>query len=180
MTGRLIAVVGPSGVGKDSVLEALVTRDPHLVLARRIITRAADAGGEAFESVNAAEFERLRAGGAFALNWEAHGLRYAIPAEVDQHLAKEHDVLANLSRSVLSKAWTRFARLTVIALTAEPAVLSQRLAARGRESAEQIVCRLEREAPALPDGINVYRIDNSSSLDTTVLAVMACLYPVRA
>ena len=28
MTGRFIAIVGPSGVGKDSVMEALAEADP--------------------------------------------------------------------------------------------------------------------------------------------------------
>ena len=48
MTGRFIAVVGPSGVGKDSVMQGMAARDPRIVLARRVITRPSDAGGEDF------------------------------------------------------------------------------------------------------------------------------------
>ncbi|MGB0905008.1 MAG: phosphonate metabolism protein/1,5-bisphosphokinase (PRPP-forming) PhnN, partial [Mangrovicoccus sp.] len=39
MTGRFIAVVGPSGVGKDSVMAGLMERRPDLLLAKRVITR---------------------------------------------------------------------------------------------------------------------------------------------
>ncbi|MEM9552294.1 MAG: phosphonate metabolism protein/1,5-bisphosphokinase (PRPP-forming) PhnN, partial [Pseudomonadota bacterium] len=34
----VIAVVGPSGVGKDSVLQAMCATDPRLRLVRRTIT----------------------------------------------------------------------------------------------------------------------------------------------
>ena len=43
--GPVIAVVGPSGVGKDSLMEALRQADPSIKLMRRVITRAPEAGG---------------------------------------------------------------------------------------------------------------------------------------
>ena len=48
MNGRLIYVMGPSGAGKDSLLDALRQRLCGLPVAfpRRYITRAASAGGE--------------------------------------------------------------------------------------------------------------------------------------
>ena len=58
MRGRFIAVIGPSGVGKDSVMEAMVAGNPKIVLARRVITRPSEAGGEAFDGVSEAEFHR--------------------------------------------------------------------------------------------------------------------------
>ncbi|MEO0912102.1 MAG: hypothetical protein AAFY59_03810 [Pseudomonadota bacterium] len=39
MTGRFIAVVGPSGVGKDSVMAGMAARTGQLKLVRRVITR---------------------------------------------------------------------------------------------------------------------------------------------
>ena len=49
--GRLIAVVGPSGVGKDSVMAGLVLRRAKLQLVRRMITRPANVGDEAFDAM---------------------------------------------------------------------------------------------------------------------------------
>ena len=101
MTGRFIAIVGASGVGKDSVMAALAARDPRLRLVRRVITRPSDAGGEDFDGVTADAFHARAAQGDFALHWPAHGLHYAIPATVLDDLAAGRDMLANLSRAAL-------------------------------------------------------------------------------
>ncbi len=177
MSGRFIAVVGPSGVGKDSVMTALTADDLRLVLARRVITRPEDAGGEDFCGVSEEEFTTRETAGGFALGWRAHGLCYAIPAEVDAHLLAGRDVLANLSRSVLAPAQERFQRLEVIVLTADRAALAARLAARGREAAEEVVDRLNRTVPALPFGLRIHEVDNSGPLKETVEVVKACLFP---
>lgn len=179
MTGRFIAIVGPSGVGKDSVMQALTTYDPRFQLVRRVITRPSDAGSEHFDSVDEATFFARKAAGEFALSWPAHGLHYAIPKHVDAQVQGGHDVLANLSRGVLAQAQARFERFAVIHLMASRDVLAQRLAARDRETAAQIAKRLDRTV-ILPKGIIAHDIDNSGSLAQTVQSVMACLYPQRA
>lgn len=180
MTGRFIAVVGPSGVGKDSVMAALALHDPRFALARRVITRPSGAGGEDFDGVSEAEFQARDAAGDFVLSWPAHGLHYAIPNEVADMIAQGRDVLANLSRAVLSHADEQFEHFEVINLRAERAVLAQRLARRGRETEAQIAARLDRVAVTLPPQIQVHDIDNSDTVAQTVQAVMARLYPVRA
>jgi ribose 1,5-bisphosphokinase len=179
VTGRLVAIVGPSGVGKDSVMAALAAADPRLVLARRVITRAAEAGGEIFESVTGADFSRRVAAGDFALHWSAHGLRYGLPATVDATLDAGCDVLANLSRSILSQAGQRFARCEVIRLVAAPEVLEARLLARGRESATAVARRLDRADPGVPPGMKVHDIDNGGQLSATVRAALSALYPAN-
>ena len=82
--GRLVAVVGPSGVGKDSVMAALVEADPAWMLARRVITRPSEAGGEDFEGVSEEAFRARDAAGEFLLSWEAHGLHYGVPRAIEQ------------------------------------------------------------------------------------------------
>lgn len=180
ISGRFIAVVGPSGVGKDSVMQAMAAGNPRMILARRVITRPSDAGGEDFDGVTLADFQRRKDAGEFALSWEAHGLHYAIPAAVIEHLHSGRDVLANLSRAVLVRATDRFERFDVIHLTAERDVLAARLAARGRETATQIAARLDRAAAPLPDDIVAFQLDNSGSLEQTVQAALGHLYPVKA
>lgn len=177
MTGRLIAVVGPSGVGKDTVMRALADTSPRLGRVRRVITRPQEPAGEDHLSVSEPEFRRLAAQGAFLLHWQAHGLSYGIPAELATHLAQGRDMLVNLSRSVLSKAAQTIPRLEVIALDADRAVLAARLAARGRETADQIADRLSRVAEPLPLGLTIHHVDNSGALSGTVAEIRARLYP---
>lgn len=180
MSGRFIAVVGPSGVGKDSVMQAMAAQDPRITLARRVITRPSDAGGEDFEGVAPDEFQRRRDAGEFALSWDAHGLSYAIPVTATVDLNEGRDVLANLSRAALIHAKNRFERFEVIYLTADRDVLAERLSARGRETASQIAGRLDRATVQLPDGIEALHLDNSGPLKTTVQAGLDHLYPVNA
>ena len=179
MSGRFIAMVGPSGVGKDSVMEAMVAGNPKIVLARRVITRPSEAGGEAFDGVSEEEFQRRADAGDFALHWPAHGLHYGILQSVDKDLVEGKDVLANLSRVVLLEAKARFARFEVINLTAASDVLAARLVARGRETSAQIAGRLDRASAAFPDGIEALHLDNSGRLDQTVAAALDRLYPVK-
>jgi len=173
---RLFAIVGPSGVGKDSLMQAAAARAPELHLVRRVITRPADAGGEDFDGVSEAEFERRRARGDFILSWPAHGLFYGVPKD----LPEDRPALVNLSRAMLPEAARLFPGLKVIHVTARPEVLAARLSARGRESAAEIAKRLERAGFPLPDGLETIEIDNSGALEDAVTALLAAIQPVRA
>ncbi|MDE1570770.1 phosphonate metabolism protein/1,5-bisphosphokinase (PRPP-forming) PhnN [Aquabacter sp. P-9] len=146
--GALILVVGPSGAGKDTLIDiaraALAERsDVHV--ARRLVTRPAGAG-EAHGTLTLEDFARLQP--RFALCWQAHGLSYALGEDVADWISAGHTVIANGSRATLPVARARFERLCVVHVTAPVDVRAQRLAARGRESAQDIAERLTR-APAL-------------------------------
>ncbi|WP_341368606.1 phosphonate metabolism protein/1,5-bisphosphokinase (PRPP-forming) PhnN [Yoonia sp. BS5-3] len=180
MTGRFIAVVGPSGVGKDSVMRAMAAAEPRIVLARRVITRPSDAGGEDFDGVDDARFTNMVAEGAFALHWPAHGLRYGIPVTLDAELDAGRDVVANLSRRSLATAKARYENFMVISLTASRQVLAERLAARGRENADEVARRLAQADFDVPPEFTPLTIANDGPLQTTVTAALAALYPVSA
>lgn len=84
MNGTFVAVVGPSGSGKDSILEcacaALDTRD-DIVFARRRITRPAGAG-EDHSPVSEAEFGAAQSRGEFALFTNVRVVRVTVSEEV--------------------------------------------------------------------------------------------------
>ena len=130
--GTMIAVVGPSGAGKDSLMAHAARAyagDDRVVFARRVITRPADAGGEDHEGVDAATFDRLERDGAFCISWRAHGLAYGIPAETLRDLAAGRVVVVNGSRSALPHFSAAVPGLKVALVTARPAARSSRTAA---------------------------------------------------
>ncbi|MFO1190068.1 MAG: phosphonate metabolism protein/1,5-bisphosphokinase (PRPP-forming) PhnN [Alphaproteobacteria bacterium] len=183
MVGVLVLVVGPSGAGKDTLLagaKAALGADRTIVFARRVITRPAEAGGESHEPATAAEFARRKSAGAFMLAWDAHGLSYGIPAALAADLALGRTVIANVSRTVIEDAQDRVMRVRVIEVTAPPDVLAQRLAARGRESADSIAERLARAATALPSGVAVETVINDASESEGIARFLAALDRARA
>lgn len=179
--GPVIAVVGPSGVGKDSLMSALAVSGPQLRLMRRVITRAPDAGGENYQAVSEAEFSALAGNSVFSLHWRAHGLHYGISRDIESLREGAGGVLVNLSRAVLLEAQKKFGDFIVLSVTARPEVLADRLASRGREDRDEVQRRLARAVSPLPTGLNrVHQIDNSGSLSAAVNAALAALQPERA
>lgn len=168
-------MVGPSGVGKDTLIEASLPNLPDNVrVARRTITRSRDAGGEAHEALDEHAFGAEEADGAFAVVWRAHGLSYAIR---HRELTPLHDginVIVNASRRVLPE-FCRLARTTVVlSVTARPDVLAARLSARGRESAVAVASRLAREAPTV-SLLPIFTIDNNGAIADGAAAFTAAV-----
>lgn len=174
----LFLVVGPSGVGKDTLLSgarAALAGDPGFLFARRVITRPAEAGGEEHEPASPEAFERAEASGAFMLSWRAHGLAYGIPTGLSAERARGVAVVANVSRAVIGDARARLAPVRVIAIEAGPALLAARLAARGREDATDIARRLERAAAPLRESPDMTRLVNDGTVEAGVAALVRLL-----
>ncbi|HLD64874.1 MAG TPA: phosphonate metabolism protein/1,5-bisphosphokinase (PRPP-forming) PhnN [Pseudomonas sp.] len=184
MSGTLIYLIGPSGSGKDSLLQAAA---PALTargcrIARRVITRSAEAMGEDALAVTLEQFDALQAQGAFALSWRANGLAYGLPKQIDAWLADGDDVLVNGSRAHLGAAQEKYPGLLVVLLRVEDAVLRQRLLARGREGVEDIEARLGRNAQFQAElaawarsSLKLHVLDNSGPLAHTVTQLLGVL-----
>ena len=167
MNTRLIYVMGPSGAGKDSVLDWLRAHLPaHMPVhwAQRTITRPASAGGEAHEAIDTPHFLDLQSQGQLALAWQANGLHYGVRHTELAPLQQGHWVLVNGSRGHLPQALQSHPGLQVVHITADPATLVQRLTQRQRETPEQIQQRVARaSAFVVPQG--AIEILNNRSLD---------------
>ena len=176
--GCMVAVVGPSGAGKDTLLAhagRFFEDREDVIFVRRIITRDPAAGGEVHDGVSESEFEMLKQAGRFAVCWDAHGLRYGIPVETRDAVDKGRLVVANGSRSALSLFKAAFPTLVVINVTARPEVLASRLEARGRETRQEIEQRLERSGLGVAGDYRVITIDNSGSLEQSGAAMIEVL-----
>ncbi len=147
MKGRLIYVVGPSGSGKDSLIDYARSRAPkNVVFSRRTITRDASAGGENHIAVSPQGFASLLASGAFAMHWHANGFDYGIGREIIEWLEKSQTVVVSGSREHLPQALALFPGMEVVSVTAATETLRARMVTRGREGASDIEARIARGA----------------------------------
>ncbi len=168
MTGRLVYVVGPSGAGKDSVIDWLRQRlpqDARVHFARRTITRPVQPEGEQHDSVDMAAFTRLREAGAFAMHWEANALHYGIARTELAARCNGKTVVVNGSRAYLPEAVRLFPELVVAHITADAETLRSRLLARRRETAQMVDARVQRALDfQLPPGIAAIEVRNDATL----------------
>jgi len=145
--GILFVIVGPSGAGKDTLLDGARLRlagDRRFAFPRRVITRPADAGGEIHLATTPENFDAMEAAGGFLASWRAHDLAYGLPIALMDELAKGRHVVVNASRRAITILAARVPRLIVLHVTAPISILARRLAARGREGTDQIANRLAR------------------------------------
>jgi ribose 1,5-bisphosphokinase len=177
----LVLVVGPSGAGKDTLINAAkasLATDRRFVFPRRVVTRQAVAALEDHDSVTPAEFALQEANGAYALSWEAHGLRYGLPAEISDEIAAGRIVVMNGSRAMVGIARQKFPGTQVVLVEATPEVRTQRLAGRGRETAAEVAARLSREVDiAIP---NAVQVDNSGTVADGTARFLAALLAIAA
>ncbi|WP_339514180.1 phosphonate metabolism protein/1,5-bisphosphokinase (PRPP-forming) PhnN [Pseudomonas sp. RL_15y_Pfl2_60] len=186
MAGRLIYLIGPSGAGKDSLLNA--AREQLAAMgcrvARRVITRSAEAQGEEAISLSPTAFDEQKWVGAFAMSWQANGLSYGIPRQINEWLAAGDNVLVNGSRAYLAEARARYPDMLAILLKVNDAVLRERLLQRGRESEAEIEQRLARNAQfasqATAGDEQLLVLDNSSNFEQTVANLISLIGPRRA
>lgn len=179
----LVLVVGPSGVGKDTLLDgakAALAGDPRAVFPQRQITRPAEAGGEDHVPVGEAEFAAREAAGGYALAWRAHGLAYGVLLDIDADLAAGRTVVVNVSRQVLDAARARYGAVRVVSITAEPRVLAQRLRDRAREDETGIAERLARAKAFEVTGEDVVVVRNDGPPQEGVAQLVAAIRPAPA
>ncbi|PJG51986.1 phosphonate metabolism protein/1,5-bisphosphokinase (PRPP-forming) PhnN [Bradyrhizobium forestalis] len=168
--GRLVLVVGPSGAGKDTLLrlaQAACSDDPDIVFPRRVVTRASSTDEDNI-ALSQDDFRRAREHGDFAVHWEAHGHAYALPLEINDDIRAGRAVVVNVSRTVIAALRHAYADVVVVAITAPPDVLAQRLAARARHSDGNIADRLARSVD-----------DASANADVTILNAGSADYHSR-
>lgn len=176
--GCFVAIVGPSGSGKDTLINWLrprLAKDERVMFVRRAVTRDADGATEDHDALDRETFAIAEEAGRYAVCWEAHGLRYGIPTAALHHVERGGIAIANGSRRALGEIERAFGNLVVVSLTVDRDVLAKRLAGRGRETAEEIAKRLDRSGEKLPSGCRTIEIDNTGPVERAGEAFLGLL-----
>jgi guanylate kinase len=146
--GLLFVVSGPSGAGKDTLVEALRRRRPTLrysVSATTREPRADELNGEHYFFVAQEEFERLRLAGLLLESREYNGNLYGTPRDyIEQSLTEGYDVIMKPEVNGALAVQSAFPDAVLIFLVPDRfSNLRERLLARRTETNEEIARRLE-------------------------------------
>ena len=179
--GAFVAVVGPSGAGKDTLMNfaRCELADDDCIFFVRVITRPTDGATEDHVPATSEEFDIAERFGKLAFRWEAHGLKYVLSVETDACIRGGHTAVCNGSRAALSRLQSRYAHFVAINITARREVLANRLAERGRESREEILRRLGRSAALDRSLYDALEIDNSGEIEIAAAALVAAVRATR-
>ena len=100
LTGMLLVISGPSGVGKGTLVKWLMDRDPSIVFSVSATTRAPREGEvdhQDYHFVTEAEYDRLLEQDAFLEHAEVHAHRYGtLKSEVEERVARGQNVLLDI------------------------------------------------------------------------------------
>ena len=147
MTGAWIFVCGPSGAGKDSVIEAarqIMQPQQAVIFARRMVTRAAQPGSD-HDALTEDRFQELHSSGGFCWHWQAHGYSYGVARHYEGDVLAGRRVLVNGSREHVL-ALPPSPNIRVVEVTADPYQVAHRLTQRGRDSSSAVADRLARNS----------------------------------
>ncbi len=145
--GLLFVVSGPSGAGKDTVVDTLRARLPRLRYSVSATTRAPRDGerdGEAYFFYDRPRFEKKMADRAFLETREYNGNLYGTPRTfIDATLAEGYDVVLKPEvNGALAIRRSYESAVLVFLLPDKFSHLRMRLAARRTESSDEIAARL--------------------------------------
>jgi guanylate kinase len=149
----LVIISGPSGVGKDTIIEALAgrPREPDYHYTVTCTTRAPRPGevpGVSYQFLTPEAFHALRVSGELLEANEVHGNWYGTPRrEVADALAEGHDVILKIDVQGASVVKHRVPdALLVFIVPPSLEALFQRLRSRATETADELEIRQRNAA----------------------------------
>ncbi len=145
--GHVVILSGPSGVGKDTVIDAWVRVNPRVKRVVAYTTRASRVGeidGVDYNFVSVDEFHRLAADGAFLEFKEVHGNFYATPlGDLQRMLAANLVAILKIDvQGALAAMVALPDAISVFLLPPDSRELEERLRSRGTDDDASIERRL--------------------------------------
>lgn len=152
---KFILLLGPSGVGKSTIIDALSALDDRFVYISPYITRSLRAGESSKVSVSDQQMDEMRDRGKLLVINELYDIRYATPKlPIVQALSTDHFPVLDWPVTRLEIMTDAFPGQLYIVYIAPPSlkVLRQRLAKDGRDANGQRFESAESELQAYWSG----------------------------
>ncbi len=184
MKSSLYYIIGASGSGKDTLLQALERRfqKPEYVFIKRYITRLPmacknDSGEnslnidesakkEGYLYISKEDFIAKEKSNAFAMTWRSYDTYYGIPSSIDNDLEAGKKIFINGSREYLPTALKLYPNLQIVLLEADEKTLERRLLARGRDKGDELKKRIKNAKMEIDFlGENCIRLNSSGEIE---------------
>ena len=147
MPGNLFIISAPSGAGKTSLVQSLLSHDPHIDLSVSYTTRDPRNGeqnGKDYHFVSRETFLAMAKRGEFLESAEVYGNLYGTSQTwISQEIAKGRDILLEIDWQGAAQVRQLFPDcISIFILPPSKAALEQRLKGRGKDSDEVIAKRM--------------------------------------
>lgn len=179
--GRIILLSGPSGVGKDTLLDIVFRLRPSLVQSISVTTREMrenEVHGKDYYFISTQEFERMLENGE-VLEYNKYGDNYyATPKKpVDKLLSQGKDVVLKIDVNGTLNIKKMYSDKCISIFIMPPSldVLEQRLVGRGTETNDEVIERLRIAVDELKKSSEYdYRVINDD-LEKAAAEIVAIL-----
>lgn len=175
MNTKIVLIVGPSGVGKDTLIKGAKKQlKNEIKFVRRYITRKPDKSEKNYFLDDYA-FEILKHNSFFASTWSAHENYYGIA----KNSIKNGLNIISISRSKIKDFEKQYDDVYTINITVPKDELRNRLLFRKRESLEEIEKRLNRSYEKI-DARNLIEFDNSDEIEVSTKKFVELLKKIKS
>lgn len=177
MSGRKVILSGPSGVGKDTVINRWIERDSRVARVVAATTRAPREGevdGVDYRFMTDGEFLAMADAGGFLEHKKVHSARYGTPLETVNQMVGDGQI-AILKIDVQGAIEVMGQDSSIIGIFLLPPSmpeLEERLRGRGTDSEEKIRLRLENAKQEILVGMSYPHQVINDDLDRCVEEVM--------
>lgn len=183
--GLLLCISGPSGVGKGTVIQALLAGHPERWLSVSMTTRAPRPGEEEgvhYFFARQEDFETRLAAGEILEHDCFCGSYYGTPlAPIREHQQAGQDILLDITISGSLAIKSRIPEaILVYLLPPDFPTLARRLSKRATESEEQRICRLQEASSELARATTFDYLVVNDKLEETVADLEAILRAERS
>ena len=169
---RLLYVVGPSGVGKDALINRLreiPSLNSKIYFVKRQVDRPIHASSPMDVFLSADDFVKALESQSMAMYWCANQHQYGVTVN-EMKIALTHRLaLINGSRAYSLEVKKMYPQVEVVHITASESIIKERLMNRNRENAAEIENRIHRSREFSQYSTHYAKdIFNDTNLDTAL------------